>query len=225
MFEEYDRYIVNEQQVFLNSLAEKYGVVAYRPSYHGAKRDGNTVLFYTKEDHAYNEKLDKEAHGFPVSNEMYMQHFWFFENTDCNGCVNPQFANHGRIDLRGLHWEEKIEEHFLDAYNSLRGKSGIKLDKDKPMEVKKKNEDSKNCYQKHPELEMRDVGLEIEIQHRDVNGQFFKHVFSTREEAYEFALSQEEDEILAVFEGPHTLYSWLMTTRSICWEELSGYFA
>ena len=35
-----------QQQKTLDEIAEKLGVVAYRPSYHGAERDKNTVLFY-----------------------------------------------------------------------------------------------------------------------------------------------------------------------------------
>jgi len=48
-----------EQQTHLNAIAAKHGVVCFRPDYHGKPRDANTVLFYTKEDHAYNCKLDR----------------------------------------------------------------------------------------------------------------------------------------------------------------------
>lgn len=216
----YCRYTINEQQEFLDALADEYGVVAYRPSYFGKDHDGYTVLFYSKEDEEFNEKVDKEG------GNNYRTQFWSFDNTDHNGFVSPRFANYGSIFLGSLYWKEEVEEHFLNAYNAWREKNGMPRIEYKHVEFEKNKEDSKSKkIEERPEFEMRDDGLRIEIQHRDVNGQFYKHVFPTREEAYEFALSQEEDEILAVFEGPHTLYSWLMTTRSICWEELTGYFA
>lgn len=49
-----------QQQKTLDEIAEKLGVVAYRPSYHGAERDKNTVLFYLKEDEKYNREVDRQ---------------------------------------------------------------------------------------------------------------------------------------------------------------------
>ena len=48
-----------QQQKTLDEIAEKLGVVAYRPSYHGAERDKNTVLFYLKEDEEHNREVDQ----------------------------------------------------------------------------------------------------------------------------------------------------------------------
>ena len=49
-----------QQQKTLDEIAEKLGVVAYRPSYHGAERDKNTVLFYLKEDEEHNREVDRQ---------------------------------------------------------------------------------------------------------------------------------------------------------------------
>lgn len=49
-----------QQQKTLDEIAEKLGVVAYRPSYHGAERDKNTVLFYLKEDEEHNLEVDRQ---------------------------------------------------------------------------------------------------------------------------------------------------------------------
>lgn len=117
-----------EQQGFLNQVAQKLGVVCYRPDYHADKRDCNTVLFYTKEDEAWNRKVDKqptrysrseaadlkkEYKGIEISPEyIYKDYFWSFENTDVNGYEDYQFANRGRIDLRGRDWKERLEGHI-----------------------------------------------------------------------------------------------------------------
>lgn len=49
-----------QQQKTLDEIADKLGVVAYRPNYHGAEGDKNTVLFYLKEDEAHNRKVDRQ---------------------------------------------------------------------------------------------------------------------------------------------------------------------
>lgn len=106
-----------EQMQFLRELAEELGVVMFLPEYHAQPRDCNTVLFYFKEDDEYNRKVDKEAPpDFPPSNDMYRRQFWSFENTDCNGLFSHDFANFGRIDLRGLCWQERLGGAFRLAY-------------------------------------------------------------------------------------------------------------
>lgn len=106
-----------EQMQFLRELAEELGVVMFLPEYHAKTRDCNTVLFYFKEDAEYNRKVDKEAPpGFPPSNDMYRRQYWSFENTDCNGWFSHDFANFGRIDLRGLCWQERLGGAFRLAY-------------------------------------------------------------------------------------------------------------
>ncbi|MBE6954496.1 MAG: hypothetical protein E7449_01115 [Ruminococcaceae bacterium] len=114
-------YRYQEQQAFLNGLAEKLDVVCYRPNYH-ADHDPNTVLFYTQEDHAHNCEVDKQkmmgysraqAEDLPYHIDdkyIYRDHFWCFENTDVNGHFNYDFANFGKLDLRSYtRWKEVIE--------------------------------------------------------------------------------------------------------------------
>ncbi len=99
------------QQYILNQIANKLGVVAYRPNYHGAAGDKNTVLFYTKEDHQANVEMDKNGGPpwRPDGCEGYRRYFWSFENSDVNGFATYDFANHGRLDLRGLREAEVLE--------------------------------------------------------------------------------------------------------------------
>jgi len=105
-----------DQQNELNEIAKKLGVVAFRPDYHGKDRDKNTVLFYLEDDARYNAELDKS--GGYITNDMYRKQFFSFENTDVNGFESYEFANRGRIDLRGLHWKEVLEGHIRLAYIS-----------------------------------------------------------------------------------------------------------
>ena len=56
--ESYDRY--REQQQAIDEIAEKRGIVAFRPDYHGKQGNLNTVLFYLPEDAAHNRAVDKE---------------------------------------------------------------------------------------------------------------------------------------------------------------------
>lgn len=114
-----------EQQDFLNRLATELGVEAYRPDYHGKKGDKNTVLFYTKEAAAHNRQVDannrvrayseSEArdalkhHGVRIpDDQVYKNHFWSFENSNSNGMLDLNFANFGRLDLRGLNWQDVL---------------------------------------------------------------------------------------------------------------------
>lgn len=110
-----------EQQKTLDEIAEKLGVVCLRPSCHANKRDLNTVLFYTKEDDAYNRAAaEQDAQGFghevatrqiPDANHTYRRPFWSFENTDQDGRGSLDFANRGTVDLRTTRWKEALEGH------------------------------------------------------------------------------------------------------------------
>ena len=61
-----------QQQKTLDEIAEKLGVVAYRPSYHGAERDKNTVLFYLKEDEEHNREVDRQPVRYSRSEPMIL---------------------------------------------------------------------------------------------------------------------------------------------------------
>ena len=122
-----------QQQNLINEIASQLGCVAFRPSYHGLHRDGNTVLLYMPEDDAHNRAVDKfyEEHhlGVPYSSEdearmygctdeqyYYRPYFWSFENTDANKTLSLEYANRGKIDLRGLKWKERLEGEISLAY-------------------------------------------------------------------------------------------------------------
>jgi len=107
------------QQQVLDNIATKLGVVCFRPNYHAKKGDANTVLFYTKEDHAHNCHVDRQPTTYSPSQAadlpyfidekyIYRDHFWFFENTDINGRHDLDFANFGMFDLRGHEWAKRI---------------------------------------------------------------------------------------------------------------------
>lgn len=115
------------QQEAIKEIAFRLGVVAYRPDYHGALSDKNTVLFYLKEDEIHNRKVDrkpmhytrseaadlKKYEGIEVPPEyVYRDHFWSFENSDRNGLRDLSCANYGRVDLSGTNWEEVLEGHI-----------------------------------------------------------------------------------------------------------------
>ncbi len=100
-----------EQQALLDRIATDLGVIAYRPNYHGKRGDKNTVLFYTAEDHAYNQKMDRES-VLPPHNEQYRQYFWSFENSDRNGFPSTAFENHGAVDLRSAFFRKVLEGHI-----------------------------------------------------------------------------------------------------------------
>ena len=115
-----------QQQKTLDEIAEKLGVVAYRPSYHGAERDKNTVLFYLKEDEEHNREVDRQPVHYSRSEArdlkmdvngdcVYRDHFWSFENSDSNGMLDMRFANFGKIDLRGIRWKTVLEGHIRYA--------------------------------------------------------------------------------------------------------------
>lgn len=110
------RYI--QQQTAINNACRKYGLIAYRPDYHAETNDYNTVLIYTAEAHKYNTELDREYKKkyriFP-DNSQYKKYILSLENTDRNGMFDFDFMNHGKIDLRGIHEEETIENVIREA--------------------------------------------------------------------------------------------------------------
>ena len=116
-----------QQQKTLDEIADKLGVVAYRPNYHGAEGDKNTVLFYLKEDEAHNRKVDRQPvrysrseakdRGVNVNSEcVYRDHFWSFENSDANGQIDMGWANNGKLNLRSLDWKTKLEGSITFAF-------------------------------------------------------------------------------------------------------------
>lgn len=131
-----------QQQKTLDEIAEKLGVVAYRPSYHGAERDKNTVLFYLKEDEEHNHEVDRQPvrysrseakdRGVNVNSEcVYRDHFWSFENSDANGQLDMGWANNGKLNLRSLDWKTKLEGSITFAlarktqFDYVRGTGGF----------------------------------------------------------------------------------------------------
>ena len=114
------RYI--KQQTAINNACRKYGLIAFRPSYHAEENDCNTVLIYTAEAHKYNTELDREyknKYGIYPDNSEYKQYILSLENTDKNGMFDFDFMNHGKIDLRGIHEEENIEKVIREAAEAL----------------------------------------------------------------------------------------------------------
>lgn len=102
-----------QQQRAIDEIANRLGVVAFRPEYHGKEGDKNTVLFYTKADNAKCSELDKE--GVPCDTPGYPRQFWSFENSDQNGRFDYGAANNGKLDLRTLKWKERLEGHIRFA--------------------------------------------------------------------------------------------------------------
>jgi len=116
-----------EEQQAIRDVAEAYGFVAFRPDYHGAKGDGNTILLYLPEDEEHNRKVEKEPTHYSSKDEAALYHcydekyyyrpyFWSFENTDVNGNLDLHFANRGRLDLRGIDFRKVIAGSILRAY-------------------------------------------------------------------------------------------------------------
>lgn len=111
-------YRYNAQMNVLRKVSNELGVVMYMPNYHRHKGDKNTVLFYLKEDHAYNERVDKKYSELSQStrNEMYRHYFWSFSNTDRNDELSYDYANHGSIDLRELDYAIRLTSAVELAY-------------------------------------------------------------------------------------------------------------
>lgn len=102
-----DHWQYREQQKFLNEVAERLGVVCFRPEYHAKSRDKNTVLFYTKDDDRRCREVDRQ--GVRCDDPSYPRHFWSFENSDRNGLFDFNFVSFGKLDLRGSRWREVLE--------------------------------------------------------------------------------------------------------------------
>lgn len=124
-------YRYREQQQFLNELAVRHGFVTFRPEYHAAPRDCNTVLLYTVEDAKHNREVDREPTSYSrgeaadrmkyggiqiLDKYIYRDYVFAFENTDVNGHFNLDFANFGRIDLRNREWRDRLEGAILLAF-------------------------------------------------------------------------------------------------------------
>lgn len=115
------------QQALFDRLAAEHGFVCFRPNYHGKGRDANTVLFYTKEDHAVNEQLEKAGVPYEVGGDKnYKKPFFTFENTDANGCLSYEFGNHGKLDLRGIRAEDTLKGAVLLAWIEKRERDYIR---------------------------------------------------------------------------------------------------
>lgn len=116
-----------QQQMMLDEIAQKLGVVAYRPDYHGRDRDKNTVLFYLKEDEKHNRMVDRQPFRYTRSEAkdrkmdvngdcVYRDHFWSFENSDANGQLDMGWANNGKLNLRCRDWKTKLEGSIMFAF-------------------------------------------------------------------------------------------------------------
>ena len=128
-------YRYREQQEFLNHLAVRYGFFTYRPDYHAAPRDANTVLLYTLEDEKHNREVDRQPTKYSRSEAadrkkysgilidekyVYRDAFFSFQNTDVNGHYNTDYANNGSIDLCGSKWRDRLEGAIMLAFTRKR---------------------------------------------------------------------------------------------------------
>ena len=128
-------YRYREQQEFLNHLAVRYGFFTYRPDYHAAPRDANTVLFYTLEDEKHNREVDRQPTKYSRSEAadrkkysgiridekyVYRDAFFSFQNTDVNGHYNTDYANNGSIGLSGPEWRDRLEGAIMLAFTRKR---------------------------------------------------------------------------------------------------------
>ena len=128
-------------QNYLNELAAELGAVAYRPDYHGKKGDCYTVLFYEKDAEAHNRLVDTQPTRYTRSEArdimkryhvsvgpecVYEDYFWAFENSDANGCLSADFANHGQLDLRGPDWRDRLRGAAMLALNRTRDQAEIR---------------------------------------------------------------------------------------------------
>ena len=123
-----DNFRYRDQQAFITKVAKSIGCTAFRPNYHGLERDGNTVLLYLPEDEEHNRMVDQQPTQYSSRDEakmygcfderyIYRPYFWSFENTDVNGQLSLEWANHGTIDMRyGTGWQERIEGAIKLAY-------------------------------------------------------------------------------------------------------------
>jgi len=118
---------LEQQRTALAEIAAKLNVAVTQME-HQEKLDArNTALFYLKEDYEYNQKADQRSspQSIPVLMEggalktvrgyVRCVPFWTFENSDANGHVSCDFANHSQIDLRDSRWKEVLEGHIRFA--------------------------------------------------------------------------------------------------------------
>lgn len=120
-----------EQQELIDKVAAELGCIVVRISSHAHNNVPQTVLLYLKDDARHNIEVDmeptrysrqeaaefKQATGKQIDQKyIYRDHLWFFQNTDSNGLYNPNFANLGKLDLRGDHWNSVIEGSIKLAY-------------------------------------------------------------------------------------------------------------
>lgn len=141
------RYV--EQQRELNDIATKYGLVAFRPDYHAADRDCNTVLIYTIDDFAHNHRVDQESYAqwttytaseakrtpFHIDDKyIYRDYIFSFENTDRNGLFDMGYANRGKVNLLHYKWKEELEKFFCESIAKSENPTISAEHKDKALE-------------------------------------------------------------------------------------------
>lgn len=104
-----------QQQQAIKEICNELELILYYPNYHALDRDYNTVMIYTKEAHEHNKELEKKwaKYGMHPLEEEYKRHICYLENTDANGHFSYEFMNHGKIDVRGLYYKEKIKEFVI----------------------------------------------------------------------------------------------------------------
>ena len=117
-----------DQQSWIEEVAAGLGLSVYIPDYHGKSGDGNTVLVYLPEDAEHNTKVDAEPlhyasrnmaklYGCTDERYFYRDPIWAFENTDQNGFLSFDYANHGKLDLRfSKNWKDVIAGSIELAY-------------------------------------------------------------------------------------------------------------
>lgn len=129
----------------LREIAGELDVIMFRPNYHGKNGDKNTVLFYTKEDNEHNSLVDAQfvqysaseaenlsrKQGCPVDDKfVYRNPFWTFENSDANGMLNYNFANHGKIQLQNYNVKDTLKPIIKTALETHKMASSARLSPD-----------------------------------------------------------------------------------------------
>lgn len=115
----------------VQKTAQDIGCVVYLPDYYGKKGDKGTILLYMHEAAAHNREVDKEPTHYSNMSEarmygcsdrkyVYEPYFWSFESSDMNGAHNPDWGNHGTLDLRSLYWQKVVEGSIRYEYARLR---------------------------------------------------------------------------------------------------------
>lgn len=115
----------------IQTVAADLRCVVHLPDYYGKKGDKGTILLYSPEAAAHNREVDKEPTHYSNMSEarmygcydwkyIYKPHFWSFESSDMNGAHNPDWGNHGTLDLRSLYWQKVVEGSLRYEYARLR---------------------------------------------------------------------------------------------------------